>query len=72
MEITTDFREMVAQSIEHEHEVVRLRNLARAYGAEEHELHAVVVLSKTSTSSTQLGLKAMAAKIVQLNTRIAR
>ena len=63
---------MTIQASDHEAEIKKLRSIARRYGAEEHELQAAVVLSKTSVSSTHAGLKSMMAQLVTLNTKIAK
>lgn len=52
-------------------EVQRLRNISRTYGAQEHEIQAARVLSKTNVSATKAGLKNMMAQILNLNAKIA-
>ncbi|XP_067946030.1 uncharacterized protein [Watersipora subatra] len=52
-------------------EVKRLRDLAKSYGADEHEIVSAEVLSKTAVSTTKAGLKNMMAQLLQINTKIA-
>lgn len=65
------FRQLSTDIADLQAEVKKLREIARAHGADNHEIVSAEVLSKTGVSSTKAGLKNMMAQILHLNTKIA-